>query len=267
MFHGSLFDILPQLAPKSVHAVITSPPYAEQRKKQYGGVAEADYPAWTIDWMRQIRRVLTDDGNVAIIIRPHVHHGVISDYVLLTRLGLRADGWNEIEELIWIKPGAPPLGNIARPRRSWESILWFANSTTPFCDPLANGQMSERIGLDSKKGMADYLHDQQARAVTCGISRCRDYVEVSTHECHKESYNTHPAQFPEKLARWLIRLLSPSGGTILDPFSGSGTTMVAAMQENRQFVGSEINAEYVKVAERRARERTFCGSDYFMFGS
>jgi site-specific DNA-methyltransferase (adenine-specific) len=63
------------LPPKSVHAVITSPPYANQRRRQYGGIAEADYPESTVRWMSEVRRVLADDGNVAIVIRPHVRQG------------------------------------------------------------------------------------------------------------------------------------------------------------------------------------------------
>lgn len=251
---GCLFDILPRLLDSSVDAVITSPPYAEQRKKQYGGIPETDYPAWTVKWLSEVRRVLVSGGNVALVIRPHVARGVLSDYVLRTRLAARDDGWHEIEELIWIKPTAPPLGNILRPRRSWESILWFSNSVEPYCDPLANGVASDRLGLDSTKGMDDYLHDKAAREVRSGVARCRDYIEVSTYETHKEKYNTHPAQYPEKLARWLVRLLCPLNGVVLDPFLGSGTTALAARLEQRSCIGVEINPAYVAVANQRLRE-------------
>src|SRR6185312_9358080 len=120
--------------------VITSPPYAEQRKHQYGGISEVDYTQWTVKWMREVRKVLTDDGSVFINIRPHIKNGVISDYVLKTRLALREDGWNECEELIWYKPDSPPLGSINRPRRAFEHILWFSKTRKPYCDPKANGQ-------------------------------------------------------------------------------------------------------------------------------
>ena len=254
VLQGCLFDILPTLPANSIHTVITSPPYAEQRKKQYGGISEVDYPAWTVQWMSEVRRLLVPGGNVAIVIRPHVVQGGISDYVLRTRLALRVDGWHEIEELIWIKSTAPPLGNILRPRRSWESILWFSNSREPFCDPLANGVVSDRLGLDSTKGMDDYLHDKKAREVRSGVARCRDYIDVPTHESHKEKYNTHPAQFPEKLGRWLVRLLCPIDGVVLDPFMGSGTTILASRLEQRTCIGVEIDTNYTAVASRRLKE-------------
>ena len=99
VLQGCLFDILPTLPSNSVNAVITSPPYAEQRKKQYGGIPEIAYPAWTVRWMSEVRRLLVPGGNVAIVIRSHVEQGVLSDYVLRTRLALRENGWHEIEEL------------------------------------------------------------------------------------------------------------------------------------------------------------------------
>lgn len=240
--------MLPQC---SISAVITSPPYAEQRKKQYGGITEADYPAWTVAWMRQVWDRLTDDGNVAIVIRPHLKDGQISDYMLHTRLALRADGWRESEELIWLKPGSPPMGHIGRPRRSWESIHWFSKSAHPYCNPLANGQPSQRLGLESVKGMGDYIHDREARVTHAGIARCRDYVEISTSEVNRDPQNHHPAQYPERLAAWLIGLLSPPDGLIFDPFMGSGSTAMAAQRLGHPYAGSEIDPAYVTIAQRR----------------
>lgn len=74
-----------------------------QRAYQYGGVKEKDYPQWTVDWMRLLKPKLKADASVCINIRPNIKNGEISDYVLKTRLALRADGWKECEELIWIK--------------------------------------------------------------------------------------------------------------------------------------------------------------------
>jgi site-specific DNA-methyltransferase (adenine-specific) len=179
-----------------VNAVITSPPYANQRKREYGGINEADYPMWTVEWMNKLRPVLVDGGNVAIVIRPHVKDGALSDYVLRTRLAVRDAGWHEIEELKWIKPSAAPIGHTRRPRRSWESILWFSNSTRPYCDPVANGTPSARLGLVSKKGVGRYIHGiSSPQGVRSGLARCRDYVEVSASAVNRDHSNSHPAQY------------------------------------------------------------------------
>ena len=74
---------------------------------------------------------MTPDGSVLSSIRPHVKDGVLSDYVLRTRLALRETGWHECEELIWLKPDAPPLGSKLRPRRAWEASFGSAGVPSP----------------------------------------------------------------------------------------------------------------------------------------
>ena len=83
----------PWLSPGSVKAVVTSPPYANQRKNHYGGISEDDYPDWTVSWMREIKPLLDPLGSVMIVISEHVQNGVLSPYVLRTQLALHADGW------------------------------------------------------------------------------------------------------------------------------------------------------------------------------
>ena len=110
--HGDCLDLIPTLDDCSVSLVVTSPPYADQRAGHYESVPEEDYPDFTVNWMTALEPKMTPDGSVFVVIRPHLRAGVISDYVLRTRLTLREAGWNECEELIWLKPGAPPLGSL-----------------------------------------------------------------------------------------------------------------------------------------------------------
>ena len=63
--------------------------------------------------------------------------------------------------------------------------------------------------------------------------------------------NTHPTVKPLDLMRWLVRLATPAGGLVLDPFTGSGTTRLAALAEGRRFVGVELNEEYLAIAAAR----------------
>lgn len=252
--HGDCIDVMRRLAAEGVQvdAVITSPPYAEQRAKQYGGVPEADYPAWTVEWMRAARALLKPTGSVAINIRPHLRNGQISDYVLRTRLALRADGWRECDELIWHKPDSAPMGRVDRPRRSWESVHWFALTESPFCAPKANGHMSRRIGFDpGRKGLGDYIHTSDPnRHLREGMTRCQDVVTIPVGVMRVDEGN-HPARYPQPLAEWLARLLCPPGGVVLDPFVGSGTTMLAALQSGMGAIGIEREPEYVGMARRQ----------------
>lgn len=252
---GHCVDVMQSFPEESFDLACTSPPYADQRKSQYGGIKEEYYPQWTVNWMAGVWPILKPQGSVAIVIRPHIHNGQISDYVLKTRLALREWGWIECEELIWIKPDSPPLGHIQRPRRAWESILWFGKSPKVYCDPKANGEPSNRVGFVSKKGVGDWK--QGVNEPVQGIARCRDYVEVGTGKVDKSKENSHPAQYPEQLSSWIIRLLSPENGIVLDPFVGSGTTAISAIKNNRKYVGIELSPEYCQIAENRIHSIAF----------
>lgn len=250
--YGDCIDLLSNFPEKSIDCVVTSPPYAKQRGNLYPGVPEKEYPSWTVEYMREVRRILTPSGSVAIVIRPHVFHGQISDYTLRTRLALRDDGWFECDEFIWIKPDAPPMGHKWRPRRSWESIHWFAPTGKPYCDTKANGNESTRLGLESSKGLHEYI-DGVGKAKK-GKARSRDYIEVGTSANNKDPENNHPAQFPEVLSEWLIRMLCPPGGVVLDPFLGSGTTLVAAINTGRRAIGIELDQSFKTIIEKRVSE-------------
>lgn len=240
-----------EIPDKSVDLIVTSPPYADQRKNQYGGISEKEYPEWTRVWMEATKRILKPSGSVFINIRPHIKKGEISDYTLKTRLMIRENGWKECEELIWIKPDSPPLGSTQRPRRAWESIHWFSQVHNPFCDPKANGKESNRIGFENAKfehGGKSHIHAGQNKAKQ-GKARSKDYIEVGTGKVDKSL--KHPAMFPGQIPEYLLKMCSLEGATILDPFMGSGTTAVAAMRNNRNFIGFEIEPEYIQIANDR----------------
>lgn len=257
ILEGDCIDVMRTLPAESIDAVITSPPYAMQRKATYGGVPEAKYPAWTVDWMTEARRLLKPDGSVVINIRPHVRNGQISDYTLRTRLALREDGWAEVEELIWYKKGGAPLGHVGRPRRSWESMHWFAQHGRPFCDAKAAGTLTTKIGLAGKGG-------ERRRAYSTGTHRDGNVLvaptparvpDVATFSPrlneNSDGLNDHPAPYPWQLAEWIAKLVCPQGGTILDPFSGSASTGVACIRNGWDYIGIEAMPEYAEMSRKR----------------
>jgi DNA modification methylase len=250
VLHGDCLDLIPTLVDGSIGLVVTSPPYAEQRAGHYQGVSEEDYPEFTLEWMTALRPKLTSDASVLIIIRPHVQGGVLSDYVLRTRLALREAGWNECEELIWHKPDAPPLGSVRRPRRTWESILWFSRSRQPYCDLKACGGVSDRVGFEGSLrfgvGNGKPLNGGQAAGCTSGVARISDVIVANVGG--NEPGLDHPAVFPIALAEQLVKTFSQSNDLVLDPFCGSGQTLLAAKGCGRRYLGIEREARYVKIA-------------------
>ena len=225
-----------------------------QRKTTYGGVPEKDYPEWTVRWMSEARRVLKQDGSAIINIRPHIRNGILSDYVLRTRLALREDGWAELEELIWHKKGSAPLGSTRRPRRSWESLLWYGKHGSAYSAPKAAGAETTRLGLSGGR-RGDHVGTRQFNAngsKVVGRARVADVVTMSTRmNANSDGLNDHPAPYPWQLAEWCGKLIIPDGGTILDPFSGSASTGVAAIRNGWNYVGIDSSEEYVSMSARR----------------
>lgn len=246
IYHGDCRDVLPTVR---FDAVVTSPPYADQRSGLYDGIAETAYPAFTVEWMNAARVGLTPTGSVLVNIREHVANGGISDYLLLTRLAVRSAGWCEVDELLWIKPDGPPLGHVGRPRRSWERILWFSPTNRPTCYPKANGQPTNRLGFATSTASAAWIHDGQNEVRHAGTARSPDYCVVSVGD--RPDGIDHPAAYPPKVAAWMARTVTTDGDTVVDPFMGSGTTLVAARTMGRRAIGVEVEERYCEVAANR----------------
>ena len=257
LYVGDCAEVMAALPAESVDAIVTSPPYAMQRKTTYGGIPEKEYPAWTVAWMAEARRILKPDGSVIINIRPHIKNGVISDYVLRARLALREDGWAELEELIWHKKGGAPLGSTKRPRRSYESLLWYGKHGGAYSTPKAAGPMTTRVGLTpGGRGRGDYVGDKHRDGNVPPpepvAARVSDVATLSTRLNEKSNgLNDHPAPFPWQLAEWCGKLICPPGGTILDPFNGSASTGVAALRNGWKYIGIDAVPEYVEMSGKR----------------
>jgi len=259
VLHGDCLELIPSLEDGSVSLVVTSPPYAEQRAGHYEGIPEEDYPEFTVQWMTALAPKMTPDGSVFLVIRPHLQDGVLSDYVLRTRLALREAGWKECEELVWIKPNAPPLGSKLRPRRAWESILWFCPCSQPYADLKACGKESDRLGFSGDIRFAENGFSEKTAWHPCvesfgkghGIARIPDVIVANVGS--DEPGVDHPAVFPLTLAEQLIRTFSQAGDLVLDNFCGSGQTLLAAKGCGRRYLGIEREEKYVRIALGRLR--------------
>jgi len=249
---GDALKLIPTLADRSVDLCLTSPPYAMQRKRQYGGVPEKDYPAWICRWMLALRPKLTNDGSVLIVIRSHVRDGIVSDYVLRTRLALREDGWCECEELIWLKPDAPFFGSKQRLRRNFEHILWFSTTTNPYINLTATGKFSNRIGFQSAHRFRNHnnpIATKRSSKLVVGRARGSDIFTALVGDI--EEGIMHPAMFPASLCEKVIRTFTREGDSVCDPFCGSGTTLIAAQSLSRKFIGFDLNQKYIDIAKSR----------------
>lgn len=248
---GDCLDLIPTLDRRSIRAVITSPPYALQRKSQYGGIAEEKYPAWMVSVFHAIKPKLTEDGSIIVNIRSHLKDGAVSDYVLKTRLALRDAGFIENEELMWYKHEAPALGSKHRPRRHFENILWFSTCKNPFVNLTAAGRLTTKKGTRGTKKSRENrdVFRGESKVHKTGVSRIPDVFVANVGE--NAQGVSHTATFPPTLVEQLLQTFSAEGDVILDPFAGSGTTLFVARFMNRRAIGIERKKEYYDLILKR----------------
>lgn len=143
----------------------------------------------------------------------------------------------------WMRTnGARPFGNYGEPTDAHE---WKVDSSKGgasrffYCPKASRSERNAGCeGLEAKETLIG------AAGHRINPMTGREVVDVPRQ-------NHHPTVKPVALMRWLVRLIAPPGGTVLDPFMGSGTTGVACMQEGREFIGVECEPEYIAIAEAR----------------
>jgi DNA modification methylase len=179
---------------------------------------------------------------------------------------LQADGWYLRQDIIWHKPNPMPESVTDRCTKAHEYIFLLSKSARYFYDHSATMEP------------AQYGEQHAAKATSWGTNRkhpnktnLREYAFAGdNHTCHKAadgSYSrnkrsvwtvttkpykgAHFATFPPDLVRPCILAGCPTGGTVLDPFGGSGTTGQVAMEEGRKSILCELNPEYVQLMNQR----------------
>ena len=260
--YGDCVEVLREIPDDSVNLIVTSPPYAEQRKKTYDGKAVDGYVSWFIERAEEFKRVLAKDGTLIVNIKEHVKDCERSTYVLELILAMKKQGWLWTEEWCWHKKTAPPGKWPNRFRDSWERILQFNLDRKFHLTGMYQDEVMTPIG-DWAKTRREHLSEADktrqasatgsgfAKNVLKGVNREKVYPSNVLHLSPETGNKNHSAAFPEELPTFFIKLFSKPGDTILDPFQGSGTTGVAAVKLKRDYIGIDIKEEYAKLAEDR----------------
>ncbi|HRK29295.1 MAG TPA: site-specific DNA-methyltransferase [Chitinophagales bacterium] len=249
---GDCKDVLKQIPDNSIDLIFTSPPYADQRKNTYGGIAPDDYVKWFLPIAQELLRVLKPTGTFILNIKEKVVDGERSTYVMELILALRKQGWFWTEEFIWHKKNSYPGKWSNRFRDSWERLLQF-NKNKKF--NMYQDEVKVPIG-DWAKGRlknlseTDKIRDNAKNGSGFGknisnwIGKETVYPTNVLHFATECQNKNHPAAFPENLPEWFIKLFTQEGDTVLDPFAGSGTTLTVAQKMKRNSIGIEILPEY-----------------------
>lgn len=293
---GDCRDTLRTLPEKSVHCVVTSPPYFGLRnyggqQRQIGREATPDeFVAAMVAVFREVHRVLRDDGTFWLNLGDsYARNGgsdrqpakpgqptrrcadrdqrvpggfKAKDRLMIparTAIALHADGWYLRDEIVWHKPRTTPAPVTDRTVAAHEMLYCFSKSQRYYYDFLAIEEPATYAGVKVRAGkvareMADADPDAARkrptadREITVRETRRKRSVWSVSPSPFK---GAHFATFPPDLIRPCILAGCPEGGIVLDPFFGAGTAGLVAQQNGRNWIGCELNPDYVPMAYER----------------
>ncbi len=245
-------DLLPTFPEASVDVIVTSPPY--NLGIGYSGYDDRKTEADYLDWMARVaaalRRVLRPDGSFFLNVSGSSSQPWLP-FELIVRLRPLFALQNHI---VWVKSIATPDDAVGHFKpvpgerflhRNHEHLFHLTQHGDVRLDRLAVG-----VPFKDKSNIARRGHARDLR--------CRGdtwFVPYPTVRSRTQKFS-HPGTFPIDLPRWCIRLHGKAAPVVLDPFAGTGTTLLAAGLEGGRGIGIEIDPEYVATARQRLAETT-----------
>jgi site-specific DNA-methyltransferase (adenine-specific) len=259
LYLGDCKDILKDFKENSIDLIVTSPPYADQRNHTYGGIHPNKYVDWFLPISEQLLRVLKPSGTFILNIKEKVYNGERHIYVLELILSMRKQGWLWTEEFMWHKKNSYPGKWPNRFRDSWERLLQFNKNKkfnmyqesvmVPMGD-WAKSRLKNLSQTDLKRDNSK-VGSGFGKNVSNWINRKKAYPTNVLHLATECNNKDHSATFPEKLPEWFIKLFTEEGNIVLDPFMGSGTTILVANALHRNSIGIEILPEFYELVKKK----------------
>ncbi len=257
LFLGDSKKELKKIADNSVDLIITSPPYADQRKNTYGGVHPDKYVEWFLPISKELLRVLKPTGTFILNIKEKVKNGERSTYVMELIIEMRKQGWLWTEEFIWHKKNSYPGKWPNRFRDAWERLLQF-NKQPKF--NMYQEEVMVPMGTWAKSRLKNLSETDKVRDnskvgsgfgknISNWLTREKAYPSNVLHLATECNNKNHSAAFPEELPEWFIKLFTKETDIVLDPFMGSGTTVIVANRMLRNSIGIEIVKEYYQMVK------------------
>lgn len=259
LFLGDSRNELKNIADNSVDLIITSPPYADQRKGTYGGIHHNKYVEWFLPISKQLLRVIKPTGTFILNIKEKVVEGERSTYVMELILEMRKQGWLWTEEFIWHKKNSYPGKWPNRFRDSWERLLQF-NKDKKFrmyqeevMVPMGNWAKSRLKNLSNTDKIRDNskVGSGFGKNISNWLDRDKAYPTNVLHLATECNNKNHSAAFPEELPEWFIKLFTKQNDIVLDPFMGSGTTLIVANRMKRNSIGIDIVPAYYDMVKEQ----------------
>lgn len=245
-YHGDCLELLKSIPDKTLQLVITSPPY--NIGKEYEKKLDLDvYLQQQAEVIAECVRTLSDKGSICWQVGNYVHKGAIIpldavSYPVFAKLGLMMRN-----RIIWhFEHG---LHCSRRFSGRYETIIWFTKSE----DYVFN---LDPVRVPQKYPQKKYFKGPKVGQYSCnplGKNPGDVWIIPNVKSNHVEKTD-HPCQFPVELIERLVLSLTNEGDWVMDPFLGTGTSVIAAIRHKRRGIGAEIVPKYIDIALERIRQ-------------
>ncbi len=271
MYAGDSLNLLADLPDGSINLVLTSPPFALQRQKEYGNLDQIAYVDWLLEFGRLVHRKLREDGSFVLDLGGAYQKGVPVRSLYQFRVLLRfCDelGFHLAQEFFWHNPSKLPSPiewvnkRKLRAKDTVNTVWWFSRSEWPKAN-VSNvlSEYSSRMKKLLENPSAFYTPKLRPSGHDIGFAFGEDnggsipsnLLQIPNSEsngaylgsCKEVGVKGHPARFPAKLPEFFIRLLTDPGDLVVDIFAGSNTTGMVAEAEGRKWLAFEMNCQYI----------------------
>lgn len=280
--HGAAYvadslELLAQLPDNSVNLVMTSPPFALLRQKEYGNKDESEYIDWLAKFADLVFRKLTPDGSFVIDLGGAYRKGIpvrsLYNYRVLIKF-CDEIGFHLAEEFFWFNPSKLPSPiewvnkRKIRVKDSVNTVWWLSKTEWPKSDVTkVLTEYSDRMKKLIKDPAAYYSPAKRPSGHDIGATFGKDnggaipsnLLQISNSEasskylklCKELDLPAHPARFPAKLPEFFIRLLTEPGDLVVDIFGGSNTTGYVCEVEGRHWLTFEARRDYLAASAFR----------------
>lgn len=267
MFNVDAMALLTKLPSDSVDMVMTSPPFALTRKKEYGNEPIERYLEWFMPFCLEIKRVLKSTGSFVLDIGgawiPGAPVRSVYHFDLAVRL---AREFFLAQEFYWYNPARLPTPaewvtvRRMRVKDAVNMVWWFAKTEWPKADNrrilqpysesmkglIKNGYKAMK--RPSGHDISDKFQRDNGGAIPPNLIQIAntDSNSVYLRECRKRGVKPHPARYPDQLVRFFVDFLTDPNGLVVDPFAGSNVTGAVCQGADRYWLASELESKYVE---------------------
>lgn len=276
-YWGDAVELLGQLPDASINLVITSPPFALQRKKEYGNLDQAEYVDWLLKFTAEVKRVLQNDGSFVLDLGGAYQKGrpirSLYNFRVLIRLCDEQD-WKLAEEFFWFNPSKLPSPiewvnkRKIRVKDAVNTVWWLSKDDFPKANSsnvlVPYSSRMKKLLQDSDKYYSPKERPSGHKisknfAIDNGGAIPPNLLQIPNTEsnsqylrfCKLIGIKGHPARFPIKLPEFFIKFLTERNDIVLDIFAGSNTTGAAAETLGRKWIAFEKDRSYLAASTFR----------------